>query len=253
MMGDVSVNQQQTDIPRRAREQTKKLKKIIIITFCVMLAFVVIYFVFSAFLSQAFAETLYGYFPWLEDLIDGGAGNEYKGNNFTILFYPIDYEYDIMKDQEYLGLDRKIYYFENKDQLGTKLELDDSNRDKQAMGVTLICEMVDSIIMGDADAYNALFSDYYFEHKGVEPDPGFTMTQLYNIQITKMLEQKVTDKKLGTYTEYHFVLEYSIRMNNGTFRSDIGSDGNAATYIIITDRNGELLIEDLFYGYRFAH
>ena len=158
-----------------------------------------------------------------------------------------------MKDQEYLGLDRKIYYFENKDQLGTKLELDDSNRDKQAMGVTLICEMVDSIIMGDADAYNALFSDYYFEHKGVEPDPGFTMTQLYNIQITKMLEQKVTDKKLGTYTEYHFVLEYSIRMNNGTFRSDIGSDGNAATYIIITDRNGELLIEDLFYGYRFAH
>ena len=247
------MDQQQKDIPRSAREQTKKLKKIIIVTFCVMLVFVVVYFVFSAFLSEAFTETLYGYFPWLEDLVNGGAGNEYKGNDFTIIFYPIDYDYDIMKDKEYLDLDRKIYYFANSDQSGSMLELDDSNRDKQAMGVTLLCEFVESIIMGDVDAYNAFFSDYYFEHKEVEPDPGFTMTQLYDIKITKMLEKKVTDKKLGTYTEYHFVLQYSIHKNNGTFRSDIGSDGNAATYIIITDRNGELLIEDMFYGYRFAH
>ena len=247
------MNQQQNDIPRSAREQTKKLKKIIIIVFCVMLAFAIVYFAFTAFLTEKFTQTLYGYFPWLEELVDGGAGNEYQGNDFTIIFYPIDYDYDIMKDKEYLGLDRKIYYFENKDQSGNMLELDDSNRDKQAVGVTLICEMVESIIMGDADAYNAFFSDYYFEHKEVEPDPGFTMTQLYDIRITKMLEQKVTDKKLGTYTEYHFVLQYSIHKNNGTFRSDIGSDGNAATYIIITDRNGELLIEDMFYGYKFAH
>jgi len=252
-MGDISVNQQQNDIPRSAREQTKKLKKIIIIAFCIMLAFVVVYFVFSSFLSAKFTETLYGYFPWLEDFVDGGAGNEYKGNDFTILFYPIDYEYDIMKDKEYLGLDRKIYYYADQTQLGSMIELDDSNRDKQAMGVVLLCDMVESIIMGDADAYNACFSDYYFEHKGVEPDPGFTMTQLYDIKITNFGQQKITDKKLGTYTEYHFVLQYSIRMNNGTFRSDIGSDGNAATYIIITDRNGELLIEDMFYGYKFGH
>ena len=247
------MNQQQNDIPRSAREQTKKLKKIIIITFCAMLAFVVVYFIFTTFFSQAFTETLYGYFPWLEDLVTGGAGNEYQGNDFTILFYPIDYDYDIMKDKEYLGLDRKIYYYADKTQLGTMLELDDSNRDKQARGVVLLCDMVESIIMGDADAYNACFSDYYFEHKGVEPDPGFTMTQLYEIKITNFGEQKITDKKLGTYTEYHFVLEYKIHKNNSTFRNDIGSDGSAATYIIITDRNGKLLIEDMFYGYRFAH
>lgn len=247
------MNKHQNDIPRSAREQTKKIKKIIIITFCIMLAFAVLYFVFSTFLSQAFTETLYGYFPWLEDLVDGGAGNEYKGNNFTIIFYPIDYDHDIMKDKEYLELDRKIYYFANQDQTGSMLELDDSNRDKQAVGVTLLCEMVEHIIMGDADAYNACFSDYYFEHKGVEPDPGFTMTQLYEIKITNFGEKKVTDKKLGTYTEYHFVLEYKIHKNNSTFRNDIGSDGSAATYIIITDRNGELLIEDMFYGYRFSH
>jgi hypothetical protein len=245
--------QKQHDIPRSAREQTKKLKKIIIFAFCAMLAFVIVYFIFSSFLTEAVTDTLYGYFPWLKDWLSGGAGNEYQGNDFTIIFYPVDYNYDIMKDKEYLELDRKIYYYADKTQLGTMIELDDSNRDKQAMGVTLICEMVESIIMGDADAYNACFSDYYFEHKQVEPDPGFTMTQLYDIKITNIMEQKVSDKKLGNYTEYHFVLQYSIHKNNGTFRTDIGSDGNAATYIIITDRNGKLLIEDMFYGYKFRH
>ena len=247
------MNQEQNNVPRSAREQTQKLKKIIMITFCAMLAFVVIYFVFSSLLYDTITETLYGYFPGLEDLVDGGAGNEYKGNNFTIIFYPIDYDHNIMKDKEYLELDRKIYYFADQSQLGTMIELDDSNRDKQAVGVTLLCEFVESIIMGDADQYNSFFSDYYFEHKECEPDPGFTMTQLYNIRITNFGEHKVSDKKLGDYTEYHFVLQYSIHKNNGTFRSDIGSDGSAATYIIITDRNGELMIEDMFYGYKFAH
>ena len=246
------VNQDQNNLPRSAREQTKKLKRIIIITFCVMLAFMVLYLAFSAFLSESMTETLYGYFPWLENWLTGGAGNEYQGNDFTIIFYPIDYEYNILKDKEYLELDRKIYYYASSDQLGSMIELDDSNRDKQAVGVTLLCEMVDSIIMGDADTYNAFFSDYYFEHKELEPDPGFTMTQLYDIKITNFGQKAVSDKKLGEYTEYHFVLQYSIHKNNGTFRSDIGSDGNAATYIIITDRNGKLLIEDMFYGYKFS-
>jgi hypothetical protein len=247
------VNQQQNDIPRSAKEQTKKLKKIIIITFCAMLAFAILYMVFSLVLYPSISQTIEGYFPGLADFLDRGAGNEYQGNNFTIYFYPIDYEYNIMKDKEYLELDRKIYYYADQSQLGSMIELDDTNRDKQAVGVTLICDFVDSIIMGDVDRYNAFFSDYYFEHKEVEPDPGFTMTQLYEIKITNFGEKKVTDKKLGDYTEYHFVLQYKIRQNNGTFRSDIGSDGSATTYIIITDRNGKLMIEDLFYGYRFAH
>ena len=250
------MNQDQNYVPRSAREQTQKLKKIIIITFCVMLAFVLVYFAYSTILSQAIDETLSGYFPWYDDLknwANGGAGNEYQGNDFTIIFYPIDYEHNIMKDKEYLELDRKIYYFADRSQLGSMIELDDSNRDKQAVGVTLICDMVQSIIMGDADTYNSFFSDYYFEHKELEPDPGFTMTQLYDIKITNFGQQTISDKKLGDYTEYHFVLQYKIHKNNGTFRSDIGSDGSAATYIIITDRNGKLMIEDMFYNYRFSH
>ena len=218
-----------------------------------MLVFVIVYFVFSSFLQESVTQTIYGYFPWLEDWVNGGAGNIYQGNDFSIDFYMPDYDYNILEDEEYLGLDRKIYYYADKTQLGSVIELDESNRDKQAVGVTLLCEMVESIIMGDADAYNSFFSDYYFEHKDVDPDPGFTMTQLYDIKITNFGSKSVSNSQLGDYNEYHFVLQYSIHKNNGTFRSDIRSDWNASTYIIITDRNGKLLIEDMYYNYRFAH
>ena len=244
---------QQADLPRSAREQTKKLKKIIIITFCVMMAFVVVYFIFSTFLYDAVSETLIGYFPWLESILNDGAGNQYQGNNFTNIFYTPDYDHDIMKDQEYLDLDRNIYYYASSDQYGSVVVLDEENCGKQAMGVTLLYEYVEAIIAGDVDAYNAFYSDYYFEHKEIEPDPGFTMTQLYDIKITNMGQRKISDKKLGDYTQYEFVLQYSIHKNNGTFRSDIGSDENAANYILITDRNGKLMIEDTFFPYFFSH
>lgn len=249
----VDEQKQNTNIPRSAREQTKKLKKIIIITFCAMLVFVLVYFIFSAFLYDAISQALIGYFPWLEDVLDDGVGNEYQGNNFSNIFYPIDYEYDIMKDQEYLGLDRNVYYYASSDQYGSVLVLDEENCGKQARGVTLLYGMVESIIEGDVESYNACFSDYYYEHKGIEPDPGFTMTQLYDIKITNMGHKRVSDD-LGEYTQYEFVLQYSIHKNNGTFRSDIGSDKNAANYIVITDRNnGELLIENTLFPYHFSH
>ena len=237
---------EQQQIPRSAREQTKKLKKIILIVFISMLVFMVLYFVFDSFL----AETLAGYFPWLDD----GAGNVYEGNNFSNLFYPVDYDYNIMKDEEYLGLDRNVYYYEDPQQYGSVVILDKENCGKQAVGVTLLYDMVNAIIEGDVDTYNECYSDYYFEHKEIEPDPGFTMTQLYDIRITNMGTKRVEDKELGSYTQYEFVLQYSIHKNNGTFRSDIGSDKNAANYIVITDRNnGELLIENTLFPYFFSH
>jgi len=248
----VNSQEQQNNIPRSAREQTKKLKKIIIITFCVMVAFVVVYFIFSAFLSDAITETLTGYFPWIKEILDDGVGNEYQGNNFTDIFYPIDYDHDIMQDKEYLGLDRNVYYYASSDQYGSVVVLDEDNCGKQAMGVTLLYEFVEAIIAGDVDTYNACFSDYYFEHKEIEPDPGFTMTQLYDIKITNMGQRRVSDE-LGEYTQYEFVLQYSIHKNNGTFRSDIGSDESAANYIVITDRNGKLLIENTLFPYHFSH
>jgi hypothetical protein len=77
-----------------------------------MLAFAVAYMAFSVFWGDAIDQKL-------DEWFNLGAGNEYQGNDFTIIFYPIDYEYDIMKDKEYLGLDRNIYYYEHPKQYGS--------------------------------------------------------------------------------------------------------------------------------------
>jgi len=248
----VNQQDQQNNLPRSARAETKRLKKIIIITFCVLVALVVVYYLFTAVLYEPLYNALVGYFPWLENILDDGVGNEYQGGEFSIYFYPIDYDLNILKYDKYLDLDRNVYYYKNSDQSGSVVVLDEKNCGKQAPGVTLLYEYVESIIMGDVDTYNACYSDFYFENKGLEPDPGFTMTQLYEIKITNMGQRNVSDQ-YGTYTQYDYVLEYKIHENNSTFRSDIPSDSSAAQYIVITDRNGELLIENLIFPYFFPH
>lgn len=243
---------QQNNVPRSARAETKRLKRIIIITFCVLVALVVVYYLFTEVLYQPLYETLAGYLPWLESILDDGAGHEYQGGEFSIYFYPIDYDLDILEYDKYLELDRNVYYYKNADQYGAVVVLDEDNCGKQAPGVTLLYQYLESIIMGDADAYNACHSDFYFENKDLEPDPGFTMTQLYDMRITNMGQKNVSDQ-YGTYTQYDFVLEYKIHENNSTFRSDIPSDSSAAQYIVITDRNGELMIENVIFPYFFGH
>ncbi|MBR5880804.1 MAG: hypothetical protein IKZ16_03875 [Clostridia bacterium] len=243
---------QQNYVPRSAREETKRLKKIILITFCVLVALVIVYYAFTEVFYKPIYDTLTGYFPWLEKILDDGAGNKYEGEQFSIYFYPIDYDLNILEYKEYLDLDRNVYYYSDRNQNGSVVVLNEKNVGKQAQGVTLLYNMLNSIIMGDADAYNACFSDLYFENKGIDRDPGFTMTQLYDMKITNMGQKTVTDS-YGTYSQFEFVVQYSIHEGNGTFRNDIPSDSSAAQYIVITDRNGELLIENVIFPYFFSH
>ena len=72
------------------------------------------------------------------------------------------------------------------------------------------------------------------------------MQKLYNIKITRMSEEDVSENGQN-YTKYEFILEYMIHQNNGTFRTDIGSDASKKQYITLTDRTGELLISQTSY------
>jgi hypothetical protein len=100
--------------------------------------------------------------------------------------------------------------------------------------------MVDAILAGDADAYNACFSDLYFTK--AERQGEFSMQKLYDIIIGTYSEEKVTENG-QTYTKYVYTLEYKIRRNNGSLRSDMGSNGSRTQYLLITDREGKLLID----------
>ncbi len=221
--------QEGKDLPklknRRGREDTQKIKKIILLSFAGMLLFVVLFYT-GAYLIDKYATSS-----------NPGDKNNYNPTNQTITFYTPDYNEDIYKDSYYIGLDRNIYYYDPGTGLTTTIsEADYYNFNE---GVRFMHDFVNHIIAGDSEEYNECFSlDYYLEDGNEEKD-SFTMQKLYNIKITKVSETTGT----GAGDIYIYMLEYMIHKNNGTFRTDMGSDASRTQYITITNKRGKLLID----------
>lgn len=209
----------------RGREEAKKLKRIILCCIAAMLLFVALYYSV----------------PPLVRLI-GEKSEERKSAGYnptrqTIIFHTPDYDENIFEDEYYMGLDRSIYYREI--DTGVTIAVGPEDYDNYGEGVKFMIDFVKCIIAGDAETYNSCFEEAFFEVKEQERKETFTMQKLYNIVITKM--SKTTDG-------YLFTLEYMIRNNNGTFRTDIGSDASKKQYITLSEKTGELLIEKIEYA-----
>ena len=208
----------------RGREETKKLKRIILCCFAAMLLFIALYYTVPPlieFVGEKFEERKSGYNPTRQ----------------TIIFHTPDYSEDIYKDEYYMGLDRSIYYREA--DTGVTVAVVPEDYDKYDASVRFMVDFVNYIIAGDAEGYNFCFEESYFEVEGQERKEAFTMQKLYNIVITKISK---------TDDGYLFTLEYMIRNNNGTFRTDIGSDASRKQYITLSEKTGELLIERIEYA-----
>lgn len=220
-------NQNFEEQSRIARESARKLKRNMIIILACMVVFAVI------------AIPLIRY---LDNLQNGGKDEAVtKQPPSTIIFATPDYEYDIMQDREYLELNRRIYHCD--EQSGITEELTDKNIAGYGPAARVLRDAINAIIAGDADAYNALFSDnYYATH---EPEAPFTMQRVYDITITKVNESVVAGEQ-GSYTQYEYEVEYKIRKNDGTFRTDIGHDESRKQYFILSDSvTGEVLIDQI--------
>lgn len=168
-----------------------------------------------------------------------------SNSNGTYLFYEADYDYDIMKDKKYLQLDRQVY-FENPE-MGTTVvitkEMLDEVPNDQKEYVLLLYDYVNYAINGNYEELNGLFSKEYVEAGG-KLKMDFTMQQLYNIKITYVASSsEIVDGT--THTSYDYWLEYMIRRNNGTFRSDMESDGARKEYVRVTKRGERLGIDVL--------
>ncbi len=163
----------------------------------------------------------------------------------TYLFYEADYDKNILKDENYLELDRTIK-FENPDN-GITCAIVNGNMDDVPTimhnSVGLICNFVEYAILGESEMLNQLFSQEYIDAGG-KTKIDFTMQQLYNIKITYVTSSsEVIDG--FTVESYDYWLEYMIRQNNGTFRNDMESDCIKKEYVRVTDRNGILGIDVL--------
>lgn len=214
---------------RQARESTRKLKRRMIVVIICLAVFTVIAIPLISFLDNLEKQQS------VEEL-------ESKKES-TIIFYEPNWELDIMKEPGYLALDRTVYY--NDSQYGITVALDQKSLTKYGPAVEVLNQMIEYIIAGDADGYNQLLSLNYLENNDFEPP--FTMQQLYDIKISKVQETIVN----GEYTQYEFELEYRIRNNDGTFRTDIGSDESKRQYIILSNSTSSDVLIDQILGYNY--
>lgn len=213
---------------RQARASTRRLKRVMLIVIGCLAVFTVI------------AIPLVSYLDRLETQQNGEEIETRKDS--TIIFYEPDWELDIRKEPGYLAKDRTIYYCDA--QYGLTEALDDKNRNDYGPAVIVLCKMIECIIAGDADEYNKLFSENYYENH--EPEPPFTMQQVYDIKLTKIKEINMN----AGYTQYEFEVEYRIRHNNGTFRTDIDDGESRKQYFVLSNSTTKDVLIDQILGYK---
>lgn len=156
----------------------------------------------------------------------------------TYLFYPIDYELDVTKDDTYMGLNRYVYYKNGAETFA----ITDGNYAFHGPAVEFFGLYFQTIIRGNAKTYNTFFTDnYYKTNKAYD---SFPPQMLYDILIEQL---SMTENEDKTVT-YKFNVSYKIHKNTGTFRNDIDSDSSKVLYYeLIEDRDGRVLIDRITY------
>ncbi|MBE6631835.1 MAG: hypothetical protein E7623_03955 [Ruminococcaceae bacterium] len=171
--------------------------------------------------------------------------NKETPNNLpSYIFYEPDYDTDILSDPEYLKLNRIILYTNG------ALSITVSPEDYESTDKVLyfLAEFTDTMIEGDFTKYPSFFSEKY-NIKNTLPEK-FTMQRIYDVSIEK-IDQYYAEEDGVEHEQYIYKLDYLIDKNDGTLRRDIGSGESIPQYLVITERNGRLEIDDvLTYTYK---
>ena len=212
MNGNLEENK--TDIENNSVEiSMKKTKRTIIIVFASMLAFMIICLAI----------------PGLTQYSRQGEVKDPNEDNTYVFCEPYEEGFNILEYEEYVALDRNIIY---RDGTGIESGLVEGNLNEYNPGVTVIYNMLNALIEGDVDAYNALLGD------GVEKKDSFTQQQIYKITVTN----KTKSSNDGSY---EFTVDYKIHENNGSYRTDMGSDMYRPLSITVSNKSGKYLIESM--------
>lgn len=155
-------------------------------------------------------------------------------------FESADFDYNIFEDSDYNAIVTSEFIKFYDEYTNMTIGVSDI-RDAYSFGqdVGFLAEYIYSIIEGDYEKYNQFFSSAYYDKH--QPIDRFTMQKVYDVIITRKVSSRGESESFNTY---YCALEYKILDNNGTFRQDI-KDGYKTQYIVITDREGRLLIDSI--------
>lgn len=165
-----------------------------------------------------------------------------------LYFYPSDPDVNILEDDDYLSLDRRIYFT----RAGETTVVTEENIASYGSAVQALRWMIDCIVAGDSEGYNACFSSHYYATKGNEAKEDFTMQRVYDIELEFVRESVQTDKSGNSYTQYEIIVKYKIDRNDGTFRRDIGSNEARKQYYVLSDSTGSRVLIDQIMNYNYS-
>ncbi len=152
---------------------------------------------------------------------------------------------DIFSDEDYMDLDRGVYYEEGSDAAMIRSLVREEDYASQSPEVQCLLYMLQAIQQGDAATYRTFFTPAYTEK--VTLPTTFTMQKIYNISITqRAYSESAADVPAGYASVTCFGVRYMIKDNNGSFRSDMGSDCILEQfYYVVTDKDGNAWVNQV--------
>ena len=170
---------------------------------------------------------------------------DYDVEHPSYVFYTPDYDADIMSDEDYLKQVPYVYYTSG----GMTECITAENYSEYGPLVEFFGEYFDSLKAGDTDTYISLHSDRFFEnnYKPYQIAP----QRLYNIRIELIASARVDDPEYGNVEKAIVETSYMIMKNDGTFRSDIGSDSSRKQYLEIVYDDNNVFIDAVGYSFKY--
>lgn len=170
---------------------------------------------------------------------------DYDVEHPSYVFYTPDYDADIMSDEDYLKQVPYVYYTSG----GMTECITEENYSEYGPLVEFFGEYFDSLKAGDTDTYISLHSDRFFEnnYKPYQIAP----QRLYNIRIELIASARVDDPEYGNVEKAIVETSYMIMKNDGTFRSDIGSDSSRKQYLEIVYDDNNVFIDAVGYSFKY--
>lgn len=159
---------------------------------------------------------------------------EYEPVDPSKLYETKEEDFDIMEYEEYLSLDRNVYFHDGTEENYTKTGIDSDDAAELGEDILLAYQMIDSIINGDVDGYNALVADKLVRDS-------FTQQQLYSISLRRERPNEGYD--------YAVRVEYKIHENNGSYRNNIMPDSSRYQIYCMKNEDGALKVVDILEPY----
>ena len=153
-----------------------------------------------------------------------------------VYLYEPDYNAQIMTEEEYLLLDRRVHY---SDGVGNWPISNDSDVYTGDAVQLFLIDYIDDLVRGDAESLRSKYSAEVIKALNI-PDR-FTQQRVYDIMFTEKSRKEITEYG-ETFFRYEFKAEYKIMRNDGTFRRDLASDSIKGQYLTIEMRSDSILI-----------